>query len=214
MKSKSISLADRVFEQLENDILSGKYPRGTFLTELKLSTELEVSRTPIREALNRLKQERLIEESGKGIVILGVNQQDLIDIYDIRIGIEGLAIRKATPLLTKEFIEQFNEILELQEFYTKRNDYDSVKQQDGKFHDLLYSISGSSVLNDILSGLHRKIQSYRKMSFSSMDRANKAMQEHKDILNAMIAGDADKAEELAIKHIENAKANLVQNFKN
>ena len=61
---KTTSLADQVFEKLENDIIQGVYPKGDILTELKLAEELGVSRTPIREALRRLEQERLIEDTG------------------------------------------------------------------------------------------------------------------------------------------------------
>ena len=64
MEYKTISLADQVFERLEADILSGKYQRGEVITELRLCAELGVSRTPVREALRRLLQEHLIEESG------------------------------------------------------------------------------------------------------------------------------------------------------
>ena len=74
---KSISLADQVFEKLESDIVSGVYPRGEVLTELKLVEQLNVSRTPIREALRRLEQERLIQDSGKGSVVLGITLEDL-----------------------------------------------------------------------------------------------------------------------------------------
>ena len=77
------SLADQVFEKLENDIVNGVYPRGEILTELKLVEQLGVSRTPIREALRRLVQERLIEETGKGSVVLGITTDDLVDIMNI-----------------------------------------------------------------------------------------------------------------------------------
>ena len=63
---RSTSLADQVYDQLENDIIQGVYPKGEILTELKLVEQLGVSRTPIREALRRLEQERLIEDAGKG----------------------------------------------------------------------------------------------------------------------------------------------------
>lgn len=75
IEHKTISLADQVFEHLENDILSGKYSRGESLTESKLSAELGVSRTPIREALRRLEQEHLIEESPKGMVVVGIRDR-------------------------------------------------------------------------------------------------------------------------------------------
>ena len=92
MKSfRTASLADQVFEKLEDDIVYGVYKRGELLTELKLAETLGVSRTPIREALRRLEQERLIEDSGKGSVVLGITKEDLMDIMDIRQRIEGLA---------------------------------------------------------------------------------------------------------------------------
>ena len=92
MKSfRTASLADQVFEKLEDDIVYGVYKRGEILTELKLAEALGVSRTPIREALRRLEQERMIEDSGKGSIVLGITKEDLLDIMDIRIRIEGLA---------------------------------------------------------------------------------------------------------------------------
>ena len=83
IEHKTISLADQVFDHLENDILSGKYRRGEILTESKLSAELGVSRTPIREALRRLEQEHIIEESGKGSVVIGIKEKGLV-LYDIK----------------------------------------------------------------------------------------------------------------------------------
>ena len=74
---KSISLADQVFERLENDIVTGAFARGEVLTELGLSEKLDVSRTPIREALRRLEQERLIRPTGKGMVVVGITREDL-----------------------------------------------------------------------------------------------------------------------------------------
>ena len=84
---KTTSLADQVFERLENDIIMGIYPKGEILTELKLVEQLGVSRTPIREALRKLEQEHLIADSGKGSVVLGISEEDLLDIMDIRIQI-------------------------------------------------------------------------------------------------------------------------------
>ncbi|MDR9824827.1 GntR family transcriptional regulator, partial [Vibrio sp. FNV 38] len=79
---RTTSLADQVFEKLENDIILGVYPRGEVLTELKLVEQLGVSRTPIREALRRLEQERLISDTGKGSVVMGITEEDLLDIMN------------------------------------------------------------------------------------------------------------------------------------
>ena len=88
---RTVTLADQVFERLESDIIQGVYPRGEVLTELRLVEQLNVSRTPIREALRRLEQEHLIADTGKGSVVLGITAEDLVDIMDIRGKIEGLA---------------------------------------------------------------------------------------------------------------------------
>ena len=119
---KTVSLADQVFERLEDDIITGVYPRGEILTELKLVEVLGVSRTPIREALRRLEQERLIAESGKGSVVLGITQEDLMDIMDIRQRVEGLAAFHAAKRISPEGIEKLRSITNLQEFYFAKQD--------------------------------------------------------------------------------------------
>ena len=87
---RSFSLADRVFETLEQNILEGVYPPGEILTETALSQQLGVSRTPIREAIRRLQQENMVRSCGKGIQILGIDLQDLSDIYEIRTRIDAI----------------------------------------------------------------------------------------------------------------------------
>ena len=99
---KTVSLADQVFEHIERDILSGKYQRGVIITENKLSTELGVSRTPIREALRRLEQEHLIEDSGKGSIVIGISEKDLDDIFLIRKQLECMAASMAAKNHTPE----------------------------------------------------------------------------------------------------------------
>ena len=108
---KPISIADQVFEKLERDILSGKYPQGEILSELRLSGELGVSRTPIREALRRLEQERLIQDSGKGSVVLGITLEDLVDIMDIRLRCEGLAARYAALNRSEEDAARLRQLM-------------------------------------------------------------------------------------------------------
>ena len=99
---RNISIADQIFEQLEREILSGKYRRGEILSELRLSKELDVSRTPIREALLRLEQENIVAESGRGMEVIGISAEDMLDLYDIRLHLEGEAARRAAVNITEE----------------------------------------------------------------------------------------------------------------
>ena len=204
IEHKSISLADQVFEHLEKDILSGKYTRGEVLTESKLCLELGVSRTPIREALRRLEQEHLIEESGKGSVVIGITEKDLDDIFLIRKSLESMAASLAAKNRTEAQLKDLLDALELQEFYLNKQDADQIKLMDNKFHNTLYKLSGSMTLFDVLLPLHKKVQKYRKASVENKSRALASVEEHRKIFNAIKEGDSIKAAKCALEHIENA----------
>lgn len=201
---KTVSLADQVFEHIERDILSGKYERGEIITEGKLSAELGVSRTPIREALRRLDQEHLIEESGKGSVVIGISEKDLEDIFLIRKHLECLAASMAAKNHTDEQLAELKETLELQEFYVTKADTEHVKYMDNMFHRILYKLTGSTVFFDTLVPLHRKIQKYRRASLQSKSRAAESVQEHRKIYEAIASGDEKLAYKTVLEHIENA----------
>ena len=207
---KSTSLADRVFEKLENDIILGVYPRGEILTELKLVEQLGVSRTPIREALRKLEQERLIEESGKGSVVLGITDEDLMDIMNIRLNVEGLATYYATKQITAEGLQQLEHILDLQEFYFTKQDAEHMRETDDRFHELICLFSKRTVISDTLMPLHRKIKRYRKASIEEKTRTASVVQEHRAIFQAIAAGDAELAEALTVEHIKNAKKSMLE----
>ena len=124
--TKVTSLADIVYEQVERDILSGIYQRGDILTELKLSERLKVSRTPVREALRRLEQDDLVESRGKSIVVVGITPDDLMDILDIRERLEGLATARCCAHVTRQQLQELDEIVTLQEFYVDRQMPDKI----------------------------------------------------------------------------------------
>ena len=201
---KTVSLADQVFEHIERDILSGKYERGEIITEGKLSAELGVSRTPVREALRRLDQEHLIEESGKGSVVIGISEKDFEDIFLIRKQLECLAASMAAKNHTDEQLAELKETLELQEFYVTKADTEHVKYMDNKFHRILYKLTGSTVFYDTLVPLHRKIQKYRRASLQSKSRATESVLEHRKIYEAIARGDEELAYKTVLEHIENA----------
>ena len=205
---KFTSRADAVFEKIESDILTGVYKRGDVITENELSTALSVSRTPIREAIRRLEQENLLKEISKGHEVIGITFEDIMDIYDVRIAIEGRCAYLCAQRISDEELEQMREVIELQEFYTLKNSADKIIGTDSRFHELIYKCSGSAIYDSILSNLHRKIQLCRKVSVSSSDRAELAIKEHREIFEAMKSRNAEYAEKLIINHVINAKNNI------
>lgn len=208
------SLASRVFSTLEKQILDGTYAEGTALTELKLSDEFGVSRTPVREALFQLEREGLVKiQHNKGAVVIGISEKDIEDIYTIRMRIEGLATRWAAERITTDELERLTDIVELEAFYAGKGDIAQSRNLDTQFHSGLYDACGSKQLKNTLTGFHNYIGRAREQSFRANNRAVVAAEEHRAILEAVRAHDPDSAEELTMRHIVNAKANLLASLR-
>lgn len=206
---KPVSLADQIFERVEDDILSGKYGRGDIITENRLSEELGVSRTPIREALRRLEQEHLVEDSSKGTVVIGISPEDAEMIFLIRRQIEGFAAGVCALKITDEQLADLTETLELQAHYLEKNKQEKGTTYDSEFHKKIYRYSGSVIIEDTLTLLHRKTWTFRRTSIIDTERAFKSLDEHKAILDAITAHDRKRAEEAMALHVENARLHLV-----
>ena len=207
---KSPSLEEMVYSRLEEEILMGELCEGESLAEIALSKRLGVSRTPIRGALHRLAEEGLVEISpNRGARVLGINVEDLVDIYKIRERLEGLASALAAKRITREELNELSEAVDLAQFYISRNDTEHIKELDTVFHCIIYKASGSRFLERTLSELHKKIKAYRKRSLTVPGRLEKSEAEHREILEAIKAGDSERADELTSLHIRRALDNIL-----
>ena len=178
-----------VYDSLEEKILYGEYKIGEQITEKRISTDLGVSRTPVREALAMLEKDGLVELiPNKGAVVRGISSDDLIDIYNIRKRLEGLAASLAAQRIDEKGISELTEIVELSEFFILKNDTEKIKQFDSDFHACVYRYSGSRMLEKVLSDLHRSIGAYRKRSLENPGRLAKSVKEHREMLEAIKAG--------------------------
>lgn len=208
------SLRIRVFNAIENAILDGEYKDGDSLNELRLSKELGVSRTPVREALMQLELEGLVKNvPNKGAVVIGVTEQDIHDIYEIRIRIEGLAARLCAENITEDELHALEQIVDLQEFYLLKNDTEQIWKLDSDFHKIIYDASRSRPLRFTLSNFHNYIKKARDISVQTEGRAEKTVAEHRAILDAIKAHNGSLAEQLTAKHISNAEDNLFESGK-
>lgn len=208
--SKLLSLEEQVFSSLEEEILTGKLTRGTALGESALSERLRVSRTPVRAALARLAEDGLVESAAnKGAVVVGITKDDLIDIYRIRMRLEGLASLLAAEKISHEGLKNLSDFVELSEFYIKKQDAEKLKELDSEFHETIYRETGNRLLCKTLSELHRKIKTYRKLSLSVPGRLEKSVTEHREIYEAIASKNGELADKLTSLHIERALENML-----
>ncbi|MDE6220729.1 MAG: GntR family transcriptional regulator [Lachnospiraceae bacterium] len=209
--SDKYSLRGRVFRKLREDILNGKYQENDELKEAAVAEELGVSRTPVREAFRQLELEGLIRiVPNKGAYVTGISASDVADIYEIRSLLEGLCARWATNKITREKVEELEEIILLSEFHLKKAHYDQLIELDNRFHMNLYEACESKMLIHLLKDFHQYVQKQRQQTLSNHERSAAAVAEHKSIMEAIRDGNAPLAEKLADEHICNAYKNMVK----
>jgi len=209
--SDKFSLRGRVFHKLREDILSGKYEEHEELKEVAIGEEMGVSRTPVREAFRQLELEGLIRiVPNKGAYVTGITEKDVRDIYMIRSLLEGLCARWATEHITKEQMEEMEENVYLAEFHAKKGHLDQLAELDNRFHDIMYEACDSKMLEHNLKDFHQYVLRVRKRTLNNANRGPKSNEEHKQIMEAIKAGDADLAEKLANQHMINAYENMVK----
>lgn len=206
------SLRGRVFNQIRNDILSGRYKEKEELKEVAIGEELGVSRTPVREAFRQLELEGLIQIiPNKGAYVTGITVKDVHDIYAIRARLEGMAARWACEHITQQQLEEMEEIIWLSKFHAQKEHHDQLAELDNQFHDVLYRSCNSKLLEHQLRDLHQYVIRIRRMTLSNKRRGEASNLEHEELLEAIRSNNPDLAEEVACKHMINAYENIRKN---
>ncbi|MCR5776017.1 MAG: GntR family transcriptional regulator [Lachnospiraceae bacterium] len=206
------SLRGRVYKDLREDILNGKYKKGDELKEVAIGESYGVSRTPVRDAFHQLELEGLIRiVPNKGAIVEGISAKDVFDIYEIRSRLEGLAARWACEHITEAQMDEMEEVLYMSEFHARRSHFDKVTELDSQFHELLYAASGSKRLELLLDDYHQYQHSIRRLSLAASERGKISNDEHKAIAKAIRENKPDEAERMAHEHIMKALQNALDN---
>jgi DNA-binding GntR family transcriptional regulator len=210
---KISSLVDRVAERLEWAITNGELSPGSRLSEQALAKEFGVSRGPLREALRRLEGRKLIERKPNiGPRVATLSESKLREIFSVREALEGLACRLAAEQMTDQELSQLQGLVEE---HGRHGDLQSGSSyyQEPEGRDLHFRIvraSRNEWLFELLCGdVYRLLRVYRYQSSVRPGRARHAYEEHRAIVAALAARDADAAEALMRHHIRNARDQLL-----
>lgn len=204
-----------VYNRLRDDILNHVYKKGEALTESKITKDLGVSRTPVRESFVQLQLDGLVEATpNKGVIVRGLSIMDTQDMYDIRAYIEGIATKRACENITTEKLAVLREAIRNVEEFTRQKDYQGFQKADYEFHDAIVKSSNSRIFENMLITMIQYTRIARVKSLSLSGRAQEALGEHKAIYDAIESGNADKAKELMERHIRNAKESFIKTLIN
>jgi DNA-binding GntR family transcriptional regulator len=210
------TLADRVFARLQDDIVRGEISPGSKVSETELASRYGVSRGPLREAIRRLESRKLLERVvhvGTRVASLSVN--DLIEIYHVREALEGMAARLAAEHMTAEEVRGLYDVLAQHEQQQDLREDVAYFQREGDldFHYRIIQGSHNATLSQLLIGeLYHLVRMYRYQFSTVANRPQKALNEHRRIVEAIEARDAEMAELLMRRHISSARKNIENQY--
>ncbi len=206
------SLGSKIFILLRDKILNEDYKPGEKLNEVVLSKELNISRTPIREALKQLELEGLVNSiPNKGVYVLGFSSRDINDMLEIRYVLESLAIQFAIERVDEVQLAKLREICELMEFYASKGDQEKFEELNISFHESIYKGTKSQYFERLLKDINYYIHVTAKHSIRQPKRLESAAIEHRDIYEAIEQRDVVLAKEKIENHIRKTQL-LVKSY--
>lgn len=202
-------LVHDVAKALRERIYSGAYPPGHALRQVQLSSQLKVSRTPVREAFRLLEQEGLVTATpGGGVRVISINLERMLDAYAMREVIDGLAASEAARKADKSLTAHLMEIIEKQRRAMSPWAQADYVNANVEFHAAILVRSGNSFLERELPIIRMTSQVFKPMSHLGSDRATQAIDEHIEIIDAIRAGDPEAAERVARHHVRRTMDSL------
>ncbi|WP_290785248.1 GntR family transcriptional regulator [Halomonas sp.] len=210
------TLAERVFQQLQDAIVRGELAPGSKITEPGLSKEYGISRGPLREAMRRLEAHRLIERVPHvGARVVKLSMQELLELFDVREALESMAARLAAEHMTAAEIAGLRKLLAMHERQSDLKKGEAYFQREGDldFHYRIVQGSHNRMLVTMLcDDLYYLVRLYRTQFSATGSRPQRAFVEHHRIVDAIEAGDAELSELLMRRHVSASRANVVDRY--
>ncbi len=209
-----LPLRDVVFQTLRQAILKGELQPGERLMEIKLADTLGVSRTPIREAIRKLELEGLVVMiPRKGAAVANITEKDTKNVLEVRRTLEMFAVEVACDRITEEQMAQLKEAAKAFEASKGSMDLIRIAETDIHFHEIIYEATHNERLVQILSNLRENMYRYRIEYLKDSNYYDSLVGEHQEILDAIEAGDKEKARVCMKDHIENQQLAVISKLK-
>lgn len=206
-------LSQLVYETLKKKLISEENWEmlGIRLQEDQLARQFGVSRTPVREAIHRLEKDGLVQIiPRRGAFVKTISAEDVKEIFDLRGALECLALRSSFSSIDRKRLTEMRRLFENCRKDIKEGKIDGFIKLDEEFHRFIVTTSGNQRLIKIMENLDDQIRLARLKSFSVPGRVEKALKEHLEMIDAILAADVEKAEKIILQHSENAKKNILK----
>ena len=203
IKNLHRSLSDIATDSIRNGIIRGEFKMGQAVTEAALSLSLNISKTPVREALSKLESEGLVvSEKNKGYRIFALTKQQYIDLSELRFALESQALRYGFERDRSGLIEKLELILENMAGYLAVPDRETYQSLDNDFHHVFLQSCGNSALTKVYDKHQSVIVATRLRNLKKENiTKHTSFEEHKLLLELLVSGNIDEAVSLLERHI-------------
>lgn len=210
LAEQPVTAADKTFLQLRENIVEGDIRPGSKLSETELSAKYAVGRSVIREAINRLESCHLVERKANvGARVVALTPEGLIELYQVRESLEGMAARLAARNMTDQEITDLNDLLKSHFQKVKTADSYYQKAGDVDFHyRIILGSKNSYLISILIDDIYHLVRMYRVQLGMEGPRVSTAFDEHKNIVQAISNRDEELAEILMRRHISYSKSNI------
>ncbi len=196
----------QAYQQIKEDILNNTYKEGTILVERKLCEIYNMSRSPIRNALQQLTHEGLLSFiPGKGVVVPEFTTEDILEVYDLIEIMQLYAVKSCINKSTDVTLESLHLVMEKMHESLKQGDIYQCTRWDQKFHELIVAYSSNTRLQNIYAQLNCQHMRFIATILDDMDLAQLSYKEHTSIMKAIEAKDTDAAEAALRQHYQTIK---------
>ena len=204
------TIREKVYDYLREGILSGKIKSGDRLVESDLAERIGTSRTPVREALHTLEREGLVESLHRvGYAVRPISELEVSELSEIRLALEGLALRWALSKDPVALARALRENLSRCEQQIEAGDLKAFVELDAQFHDLISKVADSSRLMEMTNSIRRYMLRYRIQSIYTQDNVRRAIAGHRALLEAIEDGDKKAAQRALAAHIKQSKKDIL-----
>lgn len=197
-----MKVSERIRQLIEDDIRLGILLPGDVIDEHKLAQQFEVSRTPVREALLQLEaQSMLISQPRQGMVVAKMDVQQLLAIWELLVEMEGVCARLACERMSAEELEELAKVHKAGQAIVDADDIEGWRDANHAFHDILYKGSRNPYLRQEILRLRARTGAYLQHAFSALGRLHSSHEQHGQLLEAIMARDPQRAQQMMIEHI-------------
>lgn len=205
------TIKEQVYNILKEQILDGTFRPGQWLQEAKIAKDLGVSRSPIREALQQLLGDGLaVNIPNKGVFVKEITEQDMLDIFEVRICFESVGIRRSVENLSDSKMLELQDIkANLIEYY-QAGDKKNYIRADSRLHQMIIQLSGNKLIQDVSVRIYTMEHLSRTISLYSPERFVESLEEHIGVIDGLLQGDVDKALHYNEKHLMLAREESIK----